>query len=333
MRSNRLDDERTTMMRTILWLLAAGIALGVCATPAGAQYPSKAVKVIVPFPAGGAADTITRIIAQPLADALGQPVVVDNRPGADGAIAADAVIKSPPDGYTLFMATSSAMSAVPAMRKNAPYDPVTAFTPITKVGTFSYFLFTHPSVPANSVNELIDYIRANPGKLNYAGATTTGIMAAVQLASFANLDMVRVPYKGEGPASIDLISGRVHLMFATPTNALGPAKEGRLRVLATLLPQRSPAAPDAPTMAEAGAPKLSIVPWAGFFGPDKLPKDIVARLNRELTAILRRPDVRAQIEGQAFEVQDSTPEELAAYTKEQVQVWKTAVRDSGMPLE
>jgi len=321
------------MMRRILALFAAGIALVVCATPAGAQYPTKPVKVIVPFPAGGAADTITRLIAQPLADALGQPVVVENRPGADGAIAADAVMKSPPDGHTLFMGTSSAMSAVPAMRKSPPYDPVTAFTPIIKVGTFSYFLFTHPSVPANSVNELIDYIRANPGKLNYAGATTTGIMAAVQLASFAHLDMVRVPYKGEGPASLDLISGRVHLMFATPTNALGPAKEGRLRVLATLLPQRSPAAPEAPTMAEAGAPKLSIVPWAGFFGPDKLPRDIVARLNRELTAILRRQEVRAQIERQAFEVQDSTPEELAAYTKEQLEVWKTAVRDSGMPLE
>ena len=321
------------MMQRIVAAFAAIVALALLAAPAGAQYPTKTVRVVVQFPAGGAADTILRIIAPPLAQALGQPVVVENRPGADGAIAADVVMKSPPDGYTLFMATSSAMSAVPAMRKLPPYDPVTAFTPITKVGTFSFFLFTHPSVPAKNVVELIDYIRANPGKLNYAGATTTGIMAAVQLATFAKLDMVRVPYKGEGAATIDLMSGRVHLMFATPTNALGPAKEGRLRVLATLLPQRSPAAPDAPTMAEAGAPKLSIVPWAGFFGPAKLPPDIVARLNRELTTILKRPDVREQIERQAFDVQGSTPEELAAYTKEQAQVWKIAVRDSGMPLE
>ena len=316
-----------------MFSLAMLAAWALFAAPAAAQYPNKPIRLIVPFPPAGAADLSARAVAAPLSQALGQPIIVENRPGADGAIAADAVMKSPPDGYTLFMATSSAMSAVPAMRKNPPYDPAAAFTPITKVGTFSYFLFTHPSVPAKSVNELIDYIRANPGKLNYAGATTTGIMAAVQLASFAKLDMVRVPYKGEGPATIDLISGRVHLMFATPTNTLGPAKEGRLRVLATLLPQRSPAAPDAPTMAEAGAPKLSIVPWAGFFGPDKLPPDIVARLNRELTAILRRPEVRAQIERQSFEVQDSTPEELAAYTKEQVEVWRTAVRDSGMPLE
>jgi tripartite-type tricarboxylate transporter receptor subunit TctC len=314
-------------------MLAASAALALIALPAAAQYPNKPVRVVVQFPAGGAADTITRVIAQPLAQALGQSVVVENRPGADGAIAADVVMKAAPDGYTLFMATSSAMSAVPAMRKAPPYDPVAAFTPITKVGTFSYFLFTHPSVPAKNVVELIDYIRANPGKLNYAGATTTGIMAAVQLASFAKLEMERIPYKGEGAATIDLVSGRVQLMFATPTNALGPAKEGRLRVLATLLPQRSALAPDVPTMAEANAPKLSIVPWAGFFGPAKLPPDIVARLNRELTAILKRPEVRELIERQAFDVQSSTPEELAAYTKEQVDVWKTAVRDSGMALE
>ena len=315
----------------VLALCAAALAL--FAPSAGAQYPNKPVRVVVQFPAGGAADTITRVIAQPLAQALGQPVVVENRPGADGAIAADVVMKSPPDGYTLFMATSSAMSAVPAMRKTPPYDPVAAFTPITKVGTFSYFLFTHPAVPAKNVLELIDYIRANPGKVNYAGATTTGIMAAVQLASFAKLEMERIPYKGEGAATIDLLSGRVQLMFATPTNALGPAKDGKLRVLATLLPQRSAMAPDAPTMAEAGAPKLSIVPWAGFFGPAKLPADIVARLNRELSAILKRPEVRELIERQAFDVQSSTPEELAAYTKEQVEVWRTAVRDSGMALE
>jgi tripartite-type tricarboxylate transporter receptor subunit TctC len=316
-------------MRLIAFLLAFTAVL----SPAAAQYPTKPVRVLVPFPAGGGADTIMRIIAQPLAEALRQPVTVENRPGADGAIAADAVVKSPPDGYTLFMATSSAMSAVPAMRKAPPYDPVTAFTPITKICTFSYFLFTHPSVPANNVAELIAYIRANPGKVNYAGPTTTGTMAAVQLAGFANLDMVRVPYKGEGAATLDLVSGRVQLMFATPTNALGPAKEGRLRVLATLLRERSPLVPQAPTMAEAGAPPLSIVPWGGLFGPAGLPKDIVGRLHKEVTAILARSDVREQIARQAFEVQTSTPEELAAYTKEQMEVWKKAVQASGLPLE
>jgi tripartite-type tricarboxylate transporter receptor subunit TctC len=314
-------------------LLAFLFAFIVVLPPAAAQYPTKPVRVLVPFPAGGGADTIMRVIAQPLAEALRQPVTVENRPGADGAIAADAVAKSSPDGYTLFMATSSAMSAVPAMRKEPPYDPLTAFTPITKIGTFSYFLFTHPSVPATSVSELIAYIRANPGKVNYAGPTTTGTMAAVQLASFAGLDMVRVPYKGEGAATLDLVTGRVQLMFATPTNAMGPAKEGRLRVLATLLRERSAVAPQVPTMAEAGAPPLSIVPWAGLFGPAGLPNDIVARLHKEVTAILARSEVREQIARQAFEVQTSSPGELAAYTKEQIGVWTKAVQASGLPRE
>jgi tripartite-type tricarboxylate transporter receptor subunit TctC len=319
-------------MHMRLVALALAFTAAVYAAPAAAQYPTKPIRILVPFPAGGGADTITRILAQPLAEALRQPVAVENRPGADGAIAADAVIKSPADGYTLFMATSSAMSAVPAMRKQPPYDPTT-FTPITKIGTFSYFLFTHPSVPASNVAELIAYIRANPGKVNYAGPTTTGTMAAVQLAGFANLDMVRVPYKGEGAATLDLVSGRVQLMFATPTNALGPAKEGRLRVLATLLHERSPLVPQVPTMAEAGAPTLSIVPWAGFFGPAGLPKDIISRLHKEVTGILARSEIRDQIARQAFEVQTSTPQELAAYIKEQMEVWKKAVEASGLPLE
>ncbi len=296
-------------------------------------WPSKPVRVIVQFPAGGAADTILRVIAAPLSQALGQPVVVENRPGADGAIAGEAVAKAAPDGYTLFMATSSAIAAVPAMRKTPPYDPLTAFTPIGKVGTFSYFVFTHPSVPAKTVPELIDYIRANPGKVNYAGATTTGIMAAVQLAAAAKLDMVRVPYKGEGPASVDLISGRVQLMFSTPTNTLGAARDGRLRVLGTLLDKRSAVLPDVPTMLESGAPKLSVVPWAAFVGPAKLPSEIVSRVNRELNAILAKPEVRELIERQVFEIQGSTPEDLAAYIREQAESWKAAVRDSGMPLE
>lgn len=320
-------------LRNPLLACALAIVAAFHLAPAGAQYPAKPVRVIVPFPAGGGADTIMRILAQPLGEALRQPVAVENRPGADGAIAADAVMKSPPDGYTLFLATSSAMSAVPAMRKEPPYDPLAAFTPITKIGTFSYFLFVHPSVPANNVAELIAHIRGNPGKVNYAGPTTTGTMAAVQLSGFANLDMVRVPYKGEGAATLDLVSGRVHLMFATPTNALGPAKEGRLRVLATLLRERSALAPQVPTMTEAGAPPLSIVPWGGLFGPAGLPNEVVARLHKEVTAILGRSEVREQIARQAFEVQTSSPEELAAYTKEQIAVWKKAVQASGLPLE
>ncbi|HEX4326009.1 MAG TPA: tripartite tricarboxylate transporter substrate-binding protein [Burkholderiales bacterium] len=309
-------------------VLAAGHA-----TAQTAPWPNKPIRAIVQFPAGGAADTVLRTIAQPLGQALGQSIVVDNRPGADGAIAADAALKSAPDGYTLFLATNSALNAVPALRKAPPYNPLTDFTPIGRVGYFSFFLFVNPQVPAKNVGELIAYIRANPGKVNYAGATSTGIMAAAQLASSAKLDMVRVPYKGEAPATIDLVSGQVQLMFATATNAMPAARDGRLKVLATLLGQRSPVAPDAPTMTEAGAPRLSIVPWAGFFGPAKLPADIVARVNRELNAVIKRPEVREQTEHQSFELSASTPEELAAFNRDQLEAWKTGVRDSGLPQD
>lgn len=308
------------------------LACGGALAQSGA-YPNKPMRAIVQFPAGGAADAVLRAIAQPLGQALGQSVVVDNRPGADGAIAAEAVKQSPPDGYTLFLATNSALSAVPALRRNPPYNPLTDFTPIVRVGYFSFFLFVNPQVPAGNVKDLIAYIRANPGKVNYAGATSTGIMAAAQLASAAKLDMVRVPYKGEAPATIDLVSGQVQLMFATATNAMPAARDGRLKVLATLLGQRSALAPDAPTMQEAGAPRLTIVPWAGFFGPAKLPADIVARLNREVNAVITRAEVREQISRQAFELHGSTPEELAAFTLEQLEAWKTGVREAGLPQE
>lgn len=319
-----------SLFSRLLTMLAFVVAALLPAGPAAAQYPSKPIRLILPFPAGGSTDTIARAIAQPLSAALGQQVVVENRPGADGAIAADVVIRSAPDGYTLFLGTSSVMSAVPTMRKQPPYDPVTAFTPIGKIGTYAYFMFAHPSLPGRTVGEVIQYIRANPGKVNYAGATTAGVMAAVEMSGFAKLDMVRIPYKGEGAATLDLVSGRVQLMFATPTNAMPVAKEGRLKVLAVLLPQRSPLSPETPTMSEAGAPNLSIVPWGGFFGPAGLPPEIVARLNRELNIALARPDVRAQLEQQALEVQSSTAAELGAHVKTQLDLWRKAVLESGL---
>jgi tripartite-type tricarboxylate transporter receptor subunit TctC len=319
-----------TLRRALAFVVLTVAGVG---TSALAQYPNRPVRVIVPFPAGGAADTITRIIAQPLGQALGQQVLVDNRPGADGAIAASAVMHAPADGYTLFMATSSALSAVPAMRKVPPYDPDADFTPISKIGTFSFFLYVNPAVPASTVGELVTYIRSQPGKVNFAGATSTGTMAAVEFASSAKLDMVRVPYKGEAAATIDLVSGQVQLMFATPTNAGAAAADGRLKVLATLLPQRSSALPDVPTMRESGVPGASIVAWAGLFGPARLPPEIVGKLHRELNSVLNQPKVREQIALQAVEVQGSTPEELSAYMKQQLESWKAAVRDSGVALE
>src|SRR5260370_15439580 len=199
-------------VRTLLGIL--GALLG---TAALAESPAKRVRVVAPFPPGGALDVVGRIIAPPLAQALGQPVFIENRPGADGAIAADLVAKSAPDGYTLLLASYTVLSAMPNIRKNSTHDPINDFAPVSSVGKLSFFLVVHPSVPANRGTELIEYARANPGRLNFASANATSLLAALLLMSSANLEMNGVPYKGEALALNDLLSGRLHLMFISGT--------------------------------------------------------------------------------------------------------------------
>ena len=300
------------------------------ASAAAAQYPTKPIRLLVPFPAGGAADVAARVVAQPMSQALGQTIVIDNRPGADGAIAGDIVVKSPADGYTLFFATSSAISAVPALRKVPPYDPLTQFTPITSIGRLTVFVFVHSSVPAKSIAELIDYARANPGKLEYGTGHTTGIVATAQFKSLTKTNMLHVPYKGDGPALADLVQGRIKVIFATPTGVLGHVKEGRVRVLATLLDSRSPLLPDAPTMAESGLPKFNVAAWAGMFGPAGLPKDVVERISREANIALKQPAVIEQLARQGFMPVGSNPDGFAAYIKEQHVAWGQAIKDAGI---
>jgi tripartite-type tricarboxylate transporter receptor subunit TctC len=311
----------------------AAFAAALVAGAAGAQYPNKPVRLIVPFPPGGAAELGARIYAQPLGQALGQPVVIETKPGADGAIAAEAAMKAAPDGYTLFYATNTAFSWLPAVRKNPPYDPLTDFTPVSLVGQFGFFIFSHPSVPASNIAELLAYIRANPGKLNYGSGNSTSMLATAQLVQQEKLDVVHIPYKGDGPLSVDLLGGRVHFAIATPGTAAPQVKEGKLRVLATLLPSRNPLLPEAPTFAEAGLRPLSITPWGGVFGPANVPKEIVARVSRELGIVLKRPEVREAFQKLAFEPRSSTPEELAALVKEQGEVWRRVVAEVGIKPE
>jgi tripartite-type tricarboxylate transporter receptor subunit TctC len=316
-------------MRRVL----AALALAVLCSGAHAQYPNKPIRLIVPFPPGGAAEVGARIFAQPLGQALGQPLVIETKPGADGAIAADATMKAAPDGYTLFYATNTAFSWLPAVRKDAPYDPVNDFTPVSLVGQFGFFLFSHPSVPATNMKELLAHIRANPGKLNYGSGNSTSIVSTAQLLQREKLDVVHVPYKGDGPLMVDLLGGRVHFAIATPGTAAPQVREGKLRALATLLPSRSALLPDAPTMTEAGLKELSVTPWGGIFGPKGLPRDITDRVSRELRALLKRPEVREAFGKLAFEPRGSTPEELAAFTREQLAVWRRAIADAGIKPE
>jgi tripartite-type tricarboxylate transporter receptor subunit TctC len=321
-------------MTPIRCLLAIGIlATGFAQQPLAQNYPTRPVRLVVPFPAGGTADVIGRVLAQSVGQALGQAVVVDNRAGADGAVAALLVINAAPDGHTLFLASNSPMSAVPTMHRKPPYDPRTDFTPVSFVGKFTFFLFVNPAVPAKTLAEFVTYARANAGKLNYGSGNTTGIVSMAQLALLAGLDMTHVPYKGDAPTTADLIAGRLQAAIMTPVPAFALAKEGKLRILATLLSKRSALAPEVPTMAEAGMPGVSVASWLGLFAPAKLPEEITTRLAREFNAALRRPEIIELLAKQGFEAQGSTPAELAAHVREQIDVWTRIVRDAKIPVE
>ncbi len=313
--------------------IAALVASMLLAASAAAQFPGKPIRIVVPFPAGSATDTVARILGQSVSASVGQPVIVDDKPGADGAIAAAEVAKSPADGYTLLMATNSPMSAVPALKRNPPYDPVADFTPITDIGRYTFFLYVNAGVQAKTFKELIAYAKDNPGKLAYATGNTTGIVSFAQMNALAGIDMLHVPYKGEPQGITDLVGGRVQVMWATPTTGLAHVKDGKLRALVTSLKTRSSLLPDVPTIYESGMPQFTIVSWAGLYGPAKLPRDVVDRINKEFLAAMKRPDVIAAMDKQAFALSPSTPEQLGAHTKEQMESYRRILRAAGVQPE
>ncbi len=313
-------------------LVVVGVILG-CIAPAHAQYPNRAVRIIVPFPAGSATDAIARVLAPPVSQALGQPVIVENKAGADGAIAATDVARAAPDGHTLLLATNSPMAAIPTMKKKPPYDAVADFAPISLAGYYSFYLMVHPSVPAKTLKELLDHAKANPGKLNYATGNTTGIMSNLQLMWLGGIQMTHVPYKGEPQAVTDMLNGQIQVMFVTWTTTAGHVKDGRIRPIATSLKQRTTYLPDVPTMAEAGMPQFNVLSWAAFFAPAKTPKEIVDRLHRELVAASKRPDIREQFAKIAVEPATSTPDELGAFVKDQIEVWRKTMAAAGVDPE
>ena len=302
--------------------------------PAGAQtYPTKPIKVIVPFGPGTITDSLTRIFAQELSLVLGQPVVVVNKGGADGSIGATEVARSAPDGYTLIVAPNSSIAVVPLLRKVPPYDPIADFTPISFMGNTTFLIVVHPSVPANSIAELIAHAKANPNKLNYATANTTSIVSTALLATNNGIDMQHVPYKSEPEAIPDLLGGQVQLMIASYATVGQHVKAGKLRALSTALPERTPLMPDVPSITEAGQPKFPIGPWGALLGPAKLPPEIVARLNKETVTILAKPEVKEAMLKLGFAPKSSSPEEFAAYLKDQLEIWKTALKNAGIEAQ
>ncbi len=264
------------------------------------DYPSRPITITAVFGPASASDTICRIIADPLSKALGQPVIVEDRPGADGALAALYVHHQPADGYNILMATNSPLSADPFLHKDVNYDPVKDFAPVTRVGSFTLMLVVNPKLPIHSVKELVAYAKAHPGKLSFASGNTAGIVAGDTLASWAGIDMLHVPYKSTPPALEDIIGGRVSMMFADFTTAMPHVKAGTLRALAVTRIKRSALFPELPTMDEAGIKGFNLDAWAGLVAPAGTPPEVIAKLNSALRKIIDSPDVQAKFKNVGF---------------------------------
>jgi putative tricarboxylic transport membrane protein len=314
-------------------LIASGVVAFACLAHAmvhAQAYPTKPIRFIISFGPGSASDALARIAGQELSQTLGQPVVVLPKPGADGALSGLELKRAAADGYTFLFGSNSALAVVVGLRKDPPYDPVTDFTPVTYIGDNTFFIVVHPSVPAKSIPELIAYAKANPGAVNYPSANTYALVATAMFAVNNGLLMNSVPYKSEPDAIPDLLSGRVHLMLGTSTSVGAHVKEGKLRVLATMLNERSPLMPDVPSFPETGQAKLPIGPWFGLVAPAGLPREIVMRMNKEMVAALAKQSVKDAMLTQGFMARSSTPEDLGAYIKDQVGVWKTALKAAGV---
>jgi tripartite-type tricarboxylate transporter receptor subunit TctC len=294
------------------------------------DYPTRPITLVAVFGPGSASDTICRIIANELSPMLGQPIVVEDRPGADGALAALYVHHQPADGYTLLMGTNSPLSADPFIHKDINYDPIKDFVPITRVGSFTLMLVVNPQLPIHSVKELVDYARANPGKLTYASGNTAGIVGMETLKHSAEVSILHVPYKTTAPALEDIIAGRVSMMFADFTSAMPHVAAGTIRPLAISRIKRSTLYPDLPTLDEAGLKGFNLDAWAGLVAPTGTPPSVVKKLNGALRKVIDSPQVQAKFKNVGFEGFSSTPQELGEYMRAEIADWGKMVKDPGI---
>ncbi|MFH1044234.1 MAG: tripartite tricarboxylate transporter substrate binding protein [Pseudomonadota bacterium] len=322
--------------RRLVSTLFSAWALGAGALALAQSYPTRPVRVVVPNAAGGAFDTITRAFAPQLSAALGQPIVPDNRPAAGGVAGVEYVAKAVPDGYTLLTAGVSQMVLNKHFYAKLPYDPERDFAPIGMIGDLVFALFVHTSMPANNLQELIAYAKANPGKLNYgsAGVGQSFHLAMELLQQRTGAQMTHVPYKGTAPANQDLIAGRIQVMFSPPNaQMLSYVRDGRLRALASVSRKRLPALPEVPTFDEAGIRNLDVAGWSAMFSPAGTPKDVVARLNRELVRVLNLPELAKAYDALSMLPASSTPEQLAEKVSREIAMWGPVVKTLGIQLE
>jgi len=316
-------------------LILLCVVLSAPAIPAHAQqYPTKPVRFVVPFAPGGSTDTLARAIGIRLPEYLGQQVVVDNRPGANGDIGMLLVAKAPADGYTIVLGYIANLGIGPSLYK-MPYDPVKDFAPVTQVAGASNIMTAHPSVPAKNLKEFVAYAKANPGAVNFAtaGVASIGHLTGEYLNERAGMKMVHVPYKGSGQAISDLVGGHVKVMISGMASTLPHVKTGKLRALAVTGPQRSQAVPDVPTIAESGFPGFEARSWFGVLAPANTPKPVIARLHADIVKALQHPDVKQRLTGIGFEIVGSSPDEFGAYIRSEIKKWAKVVKASGAKPE
>jgi tripartite-type tricarboxylate transporter receptor subunit TctC len=298
-------------------------------------FPGKPIHLIVPFPPGGGNDTVARAIAQQIGPDLGQPVVIDNRPGAGGSVGAELAARAPADGYTLFLAGVGSHAVNPNFHRKLPYDPVKDFAPVSLIASAPSVLVVNPAVPARTIAEFTAYARANPGKLNYAsnGNGSAAQLAAAMYETMAEVRMVHVPYKGIAPAMTDLMSGEVQLMFGTIVALVPHIQAGKLRALAVTSRKRSALLPEVPTIAESGLPDYQAGSWYGILAPAGTPREVIDRLHGVIVKALRQPDVAQRLAAEGAEVIGSTPDEFAAHIKSEIARVGEVVRAAGIRIE
>jgi tripartite-type tricarboxylate transporter receptor subunit TctC len=325
---------RSENSRDVL-VIVAGLAASLFAMAALAQYPAKPIRLIVPFAAGGGNDNVARLVGKHLSDSVGQPLVIDNRPGAGGVLGAELAAKAAPDGYTLFLGGVGSHAINPSLNDRLPYDPIKDFVPVALLASAPLVLVVHPSVPAGSFKAFVALARSKPGQLNYAsnGNGSSSHLAAVMFDSMTGVDMVHVPYKGLSPALTDLLSGRVQLMFSSVVAILPHVKSEKLRGLAVTGSRRLPSMPNLPTIAESGLPGYEASSWYGVLAPAGTPREIIERLNTELLKALAQPEVRTSLLAEGAEPIGGTPEQFAAHIRSEKERLGKLIRETKIRLE